>query len=346
MLASMLSGRTIPFIALLTITIGCERRDVAAVSEQSPALRLGYFANLTHAQAVLGVATGEFEKAIAPAAFSTKVFNAGPSVVEALFAEEIDVAYIGPGPALIANERSKGKGIRVISGSAANGVLIIARKDSGISKLEDLAGKRLATPQLGNTQDLAARHYLSNVLHQRDLSNILPIANPEQAAMLSRGQIDAAWVPEPWGARLVAETGARVIAEEKTLWPQKEFANTLLVTTPEYLAAHPETISKLLAAHRDLTRRLAAEPQRYLAPLNNALAALGGKKLPEPVLADAMSRIRFTLDPSEPTLRALAEWSHELGFSKAAVALDELIDTKLLRSLPTTQPSEVAHVGH
>src|SRR5207249_2925587 len=153
-------------------------------------VRIGYFANFTHAQAVLGVGSGDFQQAVAPAKVTTKVFNAGPSLVEALFANEIDIGYVGPGPALTAFAQSQGRGIRVISGSAANGVLIVARKDSGISTLQDLAGRRVATPQHGNTQDLSARHYLSAELRQKDLSTVLPIANAEQAGMMTRGEID------------------------------------------------------------------------------------------------------------------------------------------------------------
>src|SRR5215218_4928494 len=186
-------------------------------------VRLGYFANLTHAQAVLGVASGEYASAVAPSKLTTKVFNAGPSLIEALFAVEIYIGYVGPGPALSAHVKSQGQGIRTISGAAAHGVVIVARKDSGITKIEDLKGKRIASPQHGNTQDIAARHYLKDVLKQDKLDNVIPVPNAEQSAMMARGQIDAAWAPEPWGARLVADTGATVVAQEKDLWPSKEF---------------------------------------------------------------------------------------------------------------------------
>src|SRR5207247_8905286 len=143
-------------------------------------VRIGYFANLSHAQAVLGVSSGEFERAIAPAKLKTKVFNAGPSLIEALFAGEIDIGYVGPGPALNAHAKGRGEKIRVIAGAADNGVLILARKDAGIDSLSQLAGKRLATPQMGNTQDLSAKHYLMSELKQKDGNNVLPISNTEK----------------------------------------------------------------------------------------------------------------------------------------------------------------------
>src|SRR5262249_19246224 len=161
----------------------------------------GYFANLSHAQAVLGVASGDFGRAIAPVKLESTVFNAGPSLVEALFAGQIDIGYIGPGPAVTAHRKSRGRGIRVVAGGAADGVVTLAR--SGISSMADLAGKTLATPQLGNTQDISARHFVGP-------KDIVPIANAEQIAMLARGEIDAAWAPEPWGERLVRETGAHI----------------------------------------------------------------------------------------------------------------------------------------
>ena len=179
-------------------------------------LRIGYFANLTHAQAVLGVASGDFQQAVSPAKVTTKVFNAGPSLVEALFGNEIDIGYIGPGPALSAFAKSRGEGIRIISGAAANGVIIVARSGSGIEKLSDLAGKRVASPQVGNTQDIAAKHYLTRVLKQPDSKNVIAIQNAEQAAAMARGDVDASWAPEPWGSYLVAQAGRKSSGRRKT----------------------------------------------------------------------------------------------------------------------------------
>ena len=248
------------------LLVACDRaqssQQSAATSAPPSEIRIGYFANVTHAQAVLGIASGDFTGAVAPAKLSTKVFNAGPSLIEALFAGEIDIGYVGPGPALSAHARSKGQGIRVISGAAANGVLIVARKDAGISTLADLKGKRIATPQHGNTQDIAARHYLIADLKQSDANNVIAVQNSEQAGMMDRGQIDAAWAPEPWGSRLIAETGAKLIAEEKDLWPEKQFSLTVVVTTPEFLAQHPDVVKKVLHGHAKWPAARQQEPQK------------------------------------------------------------------------------------
>ncbi len=304
---------------------------VACHRSSGGAVRIGYFANITHAQAVLATASGDFAQAVAPAKLETRIFNAGPSLIEALFAGEIDIGYVGPGPALAAHSQSGGRGIRVVAGAAANGVVIVARKGSGIRNLGDLAGKRLATPQLGNTQDISARHYLAAALHQTDLSNIVPIENAEQSAMFDRGQIDAAWAPEPWGQRLIAETGAELIAEEKDLWPSNQFVLTLVVTTPEFLEKHPDVVESVLRVHRTWTKRLAAEPAKYAAPLGDALFAITGKRLAPGILPAALRRVLFVDDPGLDTLRTFQSWKRDLGLDRGApVDVASLVDTTAL----------------
>jgi NitT/TauT family transport system substrate-binding protein len=334
--------RRISFIFSVIFVIflaGCD----AGQAENGPLaeVRLGYFPNLTHAQAVLGVESGDFAQAISPVKLTTKIFNAGPSLIEALLANEIDIGYVGPGPALTAFDRSEGQGIRIIAGGAANGVVIIARQGAGISELKDLKGKRLATPQIGNTQDISARHYLKSVLGEQDLRNILSIPNAEQVAMMQRGEIDAAWVPEPWGARLMAEAGGVLVGQEKDLWPDKQFTLTVVVTTPEFLMRHPDVVQKMLAVHRQWTERLGNDPQKYLPELERALLALNGRKLPAGVLADAMGRVEFTDDPLERTLEAVARWSYELEFFRQPLDLNGLVDVTILRRLQrsTTRPA-------
>ena len=327
---------------LLMASVSCHKQSGQAGTPLKE-VRLGYFANLTHAQAVLGVASGDFQKAVAPSQFTTKVFNAGPSLIEALLAGEIDVAYVGPGPALNAQARTHGQGIRVIAGAADNGVLIVAREGSGIKSLEDLKGKKIATPQHGNTQDLAARHYLKDVLHQADLSNVIPISNSEQSGMMSRGQIDASWAPEPWGSFLVAQSGAQVIGQEKDLWPNQDFTLTVVITTPDFLAAHPEVVEAFLRVHRAWTKRLQEQPAQCVPMLASALVSLTGKKLPSSVLPAALARIKFSDEPLPQTFQSLADWSAELGFVGGKIDLTGLIDTTILRKLQqgsSTQPAK------
>lgn len=328
-----------------SIALGCDDNTGpttvdARSGEMVPAhVRIGYFANLTHAQAVLGIASNDYAKALAPTKVSTKVLNAGPSLIEALFAGEIDVGYVGPGPALNAYARSRGHGIRVVAGGAANGVLIVARKNSGIDTLADLRGKRVATPQFANTQDIAARHYLTHELGQTEHINVIPVSNAEQAGMMAAGQIDAAWTPEPGASLLVAQAEAKVIGREKDLWPEKNFSITVVVTTPEFLKNHPATVEKLLAAHRAWTRRLNEEPATILPQLKAALFDLTKKPFPEGVVESALSNTTFTDEPLPHTFGALAAWSYDLGYAKEKTDVSGLFDTTILHTLQSRRAS-------
>jgi NitT/TauT family transport system substrate-binding protein len=322
----------IVLLAGVAVVAGCDHGSASPPSDgESDEVRLGYFGNVTHAQAVLGTATGDFAAAVAPVKFSTKVFNAGPSLIEALLTGNIDIGYVGPGPALSAWEKSHGQGIRVIAGAAANGVLIVARKGANISALSDLAGKKIATPQQGNTQDIAARHYLTAVLKQADTNNVIPVANAEQAGLMQRGEIDAAWAPEPWGSRLIAEAGAVKVAEEKELWPNKKFVLTVVVATPDFIRKHPETVRKVLSVHTKWTSLLQQEPQKYETQLVDALFALSGKRLPPGVVDRALETVGFTNNPLPETFTTMGQWAFELGFAKGPPKIDGLIDLSLLK---------------
>lgn len=325
-------------VVSVCVCTGCERSSAESSSPADrdapvPTLRLGYFANLTHAQAVLAVSSGELARGLAPATLETRIFNAGPSLTEALLAGEIDIGYVGPTPVLNAHAQTRGQGIRVLAGAAANGVVIVARPGSGIQRLEDLKDRRVATPQFANTQDVSARHYLMRVLGHPDASNVIPIANAEQAGLMQRGQIDAAWAPEPWGARLIAEVGATLVAEERDLWDGGRFTLTLVVTTPGFLARRAEAIRKVLRVHADWTRRLQERLDDHLPDLGNALFQLTGKALPPDVIHAACRRIEFTDEPLADSLETFARRALELGFLRDPPDLAVLVDTRLLRSL-------------
>jgi NitT/TauT family transport system substrate-binding protein len=328
----------------LSAIVGCKKDAATGPSATPPKeVRLGYFANFTHAQAVLGVSSGDFEKAVAPAKFSTKVFNAGPSLIEALFAGEIDIGYIGPGPALNGYVKSKGSKVRVIAGAASNGVLIVARPDAGINELKDLAGKKIATPQLANTQDIAAKRYLRDVLKHNDISKVMPIQNAEQASMMVRKEIDAAWAPEPWGSLLIKQTGAKLIAEEKTLWPEGAFATTIVITTPEFLQKHPDVVEKFLGVHVAWTEKLKSDPSAQLPKLKDSLFALTNKGLPEGVLEASIKTTNFTDDPLPHTFTNFAQWAFDQGVIKEKTDTAAMFDTAILkkvRAAPATQSTK------
>jgi NitT/TauT family transport system substrate-binding protein len=324
-----------PLAVLFGLLAACNKSQTETSSNEAPLplpeVRLGYFANVTHAQAVLGVWSGQLQAALGPTHLTTKVFNAGPELIEAMDAGAVDVGYVGPGPVLAAYVNSRGEAVRVVAGAAANGVVIVASKDSQIHSLPDLKGKRIATPQLGNTQDVSARHYVTAVLGQPDADNVKEVRNSEQGGMMARGLIDAAWVPEPWGARLMSETGAALIGEEKDLWPDHEFSLTVVVTTPAFLAAHRDVIEKILSVHHQWTQRLSLDPLRWADQLND------GKKLPADVLRGALLRTKFTDDPLPKTFSTMEQWSHDLKFINSAPELTDLFEMNIIRKVADTR---------
>jgi NitT/TauT family transport system substrate-binding protein len=303
---------------------------VGAAQDNPAVVRLGYFANVTHAQAILGVASGDFAQAVQPAELKTLVFNAGPSLNEALLHDDVDIGYIGPGPALTAWAVSHGEAVTVVSGSAANGVLIVAGPNSGIHSLADLAGRKIATPQTGNTQNISARHYVLDVLNQDDDRNVIPVSNSELVGRMLARDVDAAWAPEPWGSRLVAMAGGTVIGQEKDLWPDHEFSLTLVIVRKQFLRDHPDVVKKFLAAHQAWTKKLNDSPQTYADRLASALYDLTKATLPKGVLQSSLSNVKFTDDPLPATLQTMAQWSLELGVINQPIKLDGLIDTSML----------------
>ena len=337
---------TVKYVTLLLAVLiaatlsGCGGSSPATVGATSgtskpAAVRLGYFANLTHAQALLGVANGSFQKAIGDVPLKTTVFNAGPSVVEAFFANELDLAYVGPSPALNAHVKSHGSAVRVISGSASNGVVIVARKDAGIAKMADLAGKRIATPQFGNTQDISARHYVLSVLKQTlknagGTTDIQNIANAEQLGLFKSGQLDAVWAPEPWGARLVHEADGVLVEEEKNLWPEKNFTITLVLASQKFLTEHPDVVEQFLKAHVEITGWLNTHRDEAADAANAELQKLTGKSLKKDMLLDAYSRIGFSTDVFLDSIKTFADWAYELKVAKEQPDLKGFIDLSIL----------------
>jgi NitT/TauT family transport system substrate-binding protein len=217
-------------------------------------IRVGAFPNITHAQAMVGKANGFFEKAMgSQAKVKWTSFNAGPSAIEALFAGAIDMTYVGPSPAINGYVRSNGEALRVVLSAASGGACLIVRNDSGISRPEDFHGKRVASPQFGNTQDVALRNWLKNHgLKSNDKGGdvqIVPMANPDQLTLFLKKDLDAAWAPEPWATRLIHEGNGRLLVDERTLWPDGQFVIGLLVVNTKFLNAHRDLVKNWIRAN-------------------------------------------------------------------------------------------------
>jgi NitT/TauT family transport system substrate-binding protein len=284
-----------------------------------PTVRLAYFPNVTHAAALYGSAQGLFAKALGDSAtLEERVFKAGPEEIEALFAGEIDLGYIGPGPAVNGYLKSKGEALKIVAGAASGGAALIVRKDAAITSLKALDGKRVAVPQTGGTQDLSLRHALKTIgLSGKDRGgtvDVVQFAPADALSLFQRGELDAAWLPEPWVARLESELGAKIILEEKTLWPGGRFSSAVVIVRTEFLKAHPELVEKLLAAHKDAVKAISTEPDAARGVIGERIKALTGKALPDALLKTALARTEITADPLKESILTFADWSRELGY--------------------------------
>ena len=301
----------------------------ASASSGPVTLTLGYFPNLTHATALVGLQKGIFAQTLGSnVTLKTATFNAGPAAVEALFSGAIDASYVGPNPAINAYKQSKGTAIKIISGATSGGAALVVKPS--INSAADLKGKKIATPQLGNTQDVALRYYLKQHNLTADQQgggdvSILPQDNSQTLQTFKAGNIDGAWVPEPYATRLVQEDGGKILVNEKDLWSGGKFPTTLLVVRTAFLNAHPDVVKKLLEAQvkaNDYVNKNSADAQRLA---NQALATATGKPLGASVLSAAWQNLTFTDDPLASAFNTAASHAEAVGLL-AGVDLTGIFD--------------------
>ncbi len=308
-------------------------------SEKTSALRIGYFPNINHAQAVIGLNNGDYQKSLGNnTKVETFVFNAGPSAIEALLAKRIDVTYIGPNPAINGYVVTGGEDVRVIAGASSGGASFIVRNDAGIESVDDLGGKKFASPQLGNTQDISLRKYIIdngyNTVENGGNVTIVPVANADIVTLMLKKEIDGAWVPEPWATTLVNEANSKVFVDERDLWPPEgEFVTGNIIVRTDYLRENPDVIEKLLEAHVGETLRINNNKENAISEFNVQLKKLTGKTIPEIVLATAVTKLEFTYDPIKLSLIKDANDAYDLGLiekGKERPNLSNIYDLTLL----------------
>jgi NitT/TauT family transport system substrate-binding protein len=306
-------------------------------------LRLGYFPNLTHATAIVGVEDGIFQKALGDdVKLTTKTFNAGPAATEALFSDAIDVTYIGPGPATNAYAKSKGKAIKVIAGATANGAALVVKPE--ITSVEQLKGKKIATPQLGNTQDIALRYWLKEKGIKTtkegggDVS-IVPQENAQSLETFTSGAIDGAWVPEPWAYRL-EQAGGKILVDERDLWPDKTFVTTHVVVRTAFLEEHPELVKRFLEGHVEATAKVNDDPAGAQKTVAEGIGKITGKPLKADVVAGGWKTLVFTDDPVASSLLEGAKHAQAVDLLDPVDDLEGIYDLGPLNQVLKDQSKE------
>jgi NitT/TauT family transport system substrate-binding protein len=322
--------RLLRFLAVVVLMgVGCKRESARGPDD---ALRLGFFPNITHAQALVGNAEGTFASEPGVGKLEVKQFNAGPAAMEALVAGSLDVSYVGTGPSINTFLKA-GRELRVIAGAVNGGAVLVTRTAKSAAELK---GKKLATPQLGNTQDIALRYWLKQQGIETNLDGtgdlqIVPLSNSDILVQYLRGGIEGAWVPEPWGTRMLLEPGGggQVLVDEKSLWPGGRYPTTVVVTTRKAIETQRRRIVALLRAHVKLTERWEQEPEAFATAVNAAFGQLTKKPLKPPILQGAFSRLEPSLDPVGSALAAAARHAQELHFIPAS-DISGLVDLSLL----------------
>ncbi len=319
----MPAPRRTPLLLILLVLVGLAAgacgSDGGASDDTAAAgttVRLGYFPNVTHATAIVGVEKGIFQEQLGADKLRTSTFNAGPAAVEALFSDALDAAYVGPNPAINAYVKSKGEAVRIIAGATSGGASLIVKPE--ITEAADLEGKKIASPQLGGTQDVALRswlreHGIKTTPEGGGDASILPQDNAQTLETFKSGDIAGAWVPEPWATRLVTEGGGKVLVDESSLWPDGEFVTTHLIVRTKFLKEHPATVRRLLAgqvAANDFIAEHEAEAQMLV---NSGIEKVTSKRLADAVITGAWKHLRFTNDPIASSLATSAKHAEEVG---------------------------------
>lgn len=312
------------------------------LAAEKTVIRVGHFPNLTHAQGVIGHGLSRSGKGWFEPRLGTNVeiqwfvYNAGPSAMEAIFTKSLDLTYVGPNPAINAHLKSNGEEVRIVAGACSGGAALVVQPDGRIKTDADFKKRKIGTPQLGNTQDVAARAWLISkgikVTMTGGDAQVIPTANPDQLDLFQRGNLDAVWTVEPWVTRLEREAKGKVYLEESSLWPETggRYVTTHLVSSVNFLGTRRELLAKFIAAHVELTQWIKDNTAEAQRTLNAELKAEMGKPVSEDTLTNAWRRLEFTCDPVSASLLKSAADAHRIGFLKMKPDLSRIYTLDLL----------------
>jgi len=304
-------------VIAIVITIGVVLDSSKQTSENT--IRVAFFPNIGHAIPIVGMEKGIFEDNFGNSTIiERKLFDSGPQVIETLFAKSIDLAYVGPGPAINGFLKSENHDVVILSGAATGGASFIVHPDSQINSVDDFEGKRIAAPQIGNSQDVSLRNYLSeNGLKPYQKGGtviVLNIPNPDIYTLFTKGDIDAAWIPEPWATILVQELNGKRLFYEEELWPENKFASVLLIGRQEYVAANPEIVATWLESHQQTANWINEHPQETRIIFNQFMQNTMGQTLSDSVVDEALGNLAITTDSVNDSIYTFAQRADSLGY--------------------------------
>jgi NitT/TauT family transport system substrate-binding protein len=303
--------------AILLFTAGFLVNSTESAHENK--IRVAYFANVNHAVPIVGIEKGTFANYIGNSTeIKSVLFDSGPQVIESLFAGSVDIAYVGPGPAINGFLKSEYHDVKILAGAASGGVSFIVHPNSNINSVADFEGKRIAAPQIGNTQDISLRSYLSeNGLKPAEKGGSVVVLNLDGSdiyTLFAKGDIDAAWVPEPTATILVQQLGGKRLFHEEEIWPENKFVSVLLIAREEYVNQNPDLIIKWLEAHNQTINWISSNPVETKNIFLEFMKKETGKSLPDELINESLSNIEFTSDPISNSIHTFAKRADSLGY--------------------------------
>jgi len=282
-------------------------------------IRVAFFPSISHAVPIVGIENNIFQENLTEQKIiEVKIFDSGPQVIESLFAKSIDLAYVGPGPIINGFLKSNGQDLKILAGAANGGASFIIQKDSGLDSIENFQGKRIASPQISNTQDVSLRHYLSThglePVEKGGTVFVLNISNPDIYTLFAKGDIDGAWVPEPWATILVEELGGVRLFNESRFWPEKQFSSVLLIGRTNFIEQNPEVVEKWILSNQKTAEWINSNPDKTKMIYNEFMQDYMGKTFSKKIVDESFSNLEITSDPIKNSVLTFAERADSLGY--------------------------------
>ena len=317
-------GTTIIAIAVITSL----NQSYIDTSEEK--IRVAFFPSIVHAVPIVGVENNIFQENLdEEVEIDVKIFDSGPQVIESLFSNSIDIAYVGPGPVINGYLKSDGNALKILAGAADGGASLVAHKESGLDSIVNFDGKRIAAPQISNTQDVSLRHYLSsNGLKPVEAGGtvyVLNISNPDIYTLFAKGDIDGAWVPEPWATMLVQELDGIRIFNESQFWPDEEFSSVLLIARTDFVKNNPVVVQNWIESNEKTVQWINNNPEQTKKIYSEFLTNYMGKTLPDEIIDESFSNLIITSNPLKNSVYTFAERADSLGYlGRAGYDINEI----------------------